>query len=217
MDLNAELIHRIAPEGAVADGRIYLDIGANHGRYSRYAYSHGLKVYAFEPEPKNMLVLQDAIKYMTDGVFPQAVALATGRGETPMYLCGANDGGHTISAALGHVAVWGHDAENFIMVPTVSLDEWVAHNLHDGSKIKGIKIDVEGAELEVLYGAWTTITTYKPLISLETHSTVNMPLLEDWVFDRLKYEIVDAYDRADQPARRDKFKIDVQYLLAPKA
>lgn len=50
--------------------------------------------------------------------------------------------------------------------PTATLDLFVAKN---GTAPKGITVDVEGAELEVMRGAEDTLTVYRPVVWLAVH------------------------------------------------
>ena len=73
-------------------------------------------------------------------------------------------------------------AANSILVKCISIDEWIkqAHAVPDI-----IKIDVEGAEYDVLKGAMHTLQTYKPKILLATHDCQS-PGVKDRCVDLLK-------------------------------
>jgi hypothetical protein len=86
--------------------------------------------------------------------------------------------------------VAGNSGKNSIQATTVDCE------MHERKKEVGevaiIKIDVEGAEHEVLKGAKDTIRTYRPLLCIEAHSGVNlykvMTLLREdryWIIDCL--------------------------------
>ena len=62
------------------------------------------------------------------------------------------------------------DAQNLTAVPVISLDEF-SRVLDAQSRVRFIKIDVEGAELDVLEGSARLLDSSQPLILCELHST----------------------------------------------
>jgi hypothetical protein len=90
-------------------------------------------------------------------VRPEAVALRTG--DAMFY-----DTGDPGSNANSLVAAPGRHLG--ATVPTVSLDEFVGDR---GIKVNALKIDVEGAELDVLRGASATFKRCRPVAHLSLH------------------------------------------------
>ena len=69
----------------------------------------------------------------------------------------------------GRLSVYGEKSENSEYIKIVTLDAWRETNLD--SKIAFIKIDVEGAELDVLRGGENTLKNDKPILMIELNKT----------------------------------------------
>ena len=154
-----EIGKRQAFEAAIPEGAVVYDIGANVGYYSLMAaVLAGPKghVYAFEPLPRNVNFMRRhvAINKMEDLITVLDVAVSDQSGEAAFDL-GA-------STSMGHLAESGE-----IKVKQVKLDELVAAG--EVRPPDYMKIDVEGAEAEVLSGAMTLLEKYRPILFLDTH------------------------------------------------
>lgn len=68
---------------------------------------------------------------------------------------------------MGHLAEKNGLAENLVYVPTVTLDE-IAETMNLAPDV--LKIDVEGAEMEVFRGGEKLLRRARPTIFLSTHS-----------------------------------------------
>jgi len=124
---------------------IVVDIGAHVGFFTLKAARVSRHVLAFEPHPLNytLLALNTKINHLNN-VTPVNVALADYSGHAKLYL-GRFSGSHTI------IEKRVKDKNAYIMVKVDTLD-----NLIKQFKLEEplfIKIDVEGAELDVLRGA----------------------------------------------------------------
>lgn len=173
-----EIRKRRAFENAIPEGTVVFDIGANVGYYSLMAAAVSGPtghVYAFEPLPRNVDYLRKhvALNKMVDRITVFDVAVSDKSGGAAFDL-GA-------STSMGHLAESGE-----FKVKQVRLDDMVA-----AGEIKPphyMKVDVEGAEFDVLNGARKLLEQHKPVIFLDTHdreahnATVNL-LIE------LNYEI----------------------------
>ncbi len=135
----------------IKPGMRVLDIGANVGYYtalfSKLTGPTG-EVIAFEPEPGNYEYLKQTIQL---NGFAQAkpvnAAVAQEPGTTFLYLSDSNQGDHRIYNADASVET------AKVSVPVVSIDTLV-----DSSKpVDFIKMDVQGAEGQVLSGMRETI------------------------------------------------------------
>jgi len=151
-------------------GSTFVDIGANVGDYTLLAASlvgNAGRVLSFEPEPRNRGWLQQSIDlngYKNIDVFP--VALSDGEGEASLYL-GEIAGYHTL--------IPGHPERQAgtITVKTRTLDSYL-HEL-GREHVDMMKIDVEGAEMQVLRGARTTLGKNPNMILfLEIHPDVGV-------------------------------------------
>jgi FkbM family methyltransferase len=178
---------------------VFLDIGAHHGFYTKYAGAEGRRVYAFEPHPTNLAVLAKAVADMDNVVVvPKAVSNSSGR--TTLIPCTGNPGGHTISELVGKQKTWGHDHKLAFQVECVTIDDFV--EAEGIERVGGIKIDVEGAEQQVLEGMEKTLVRFSPMIALETHQTIDTAAIASFL-ERLGYQ-----DESSRPIELDK-----QYLL----
>jgi FkbM family methyltransferase len=179
-------------------GKTIFDIGAHIGFHSFYfarLVGPKGKVYAFEPHPKNLERIELELKQNKDlesiiTVFN--VALSDKEGTEVFNLnndveSGRSSGGFIESADT----VWDKSAyieRGFqkMTIPTLPLDKMSKIGINRKPDV--LKIDVEGAEAFVLYGAKETIIKYKPLILLEVHSTKAMFDVMNF-FNKLHYEI----------------------------
>jgi FkbM family methyltransferase len=174
-DVNMEMINAM-PEDAVI-----LDIGANHGRYTvEMGKMRNRKVYAFEPEPKNLVKLRAAIAKSEckdyDNIEVHALALSNKVGIAKLMIQPSNPGGHSIAPALDGMK-WKHKLSNSVDVAAITLDKWIEEN--NITRLDGIKVDVEAHEVEVIEGAQETLKKFHPLIALETHQTVDLEKLRE--------------------------------------
>ena len=130
--------------------RYVLDIGANHGLFSVPASKIGYKVIGFEPVQKNIdtLMLAKEINGLTDfDMFH--LALSNKNGEVDIYVPECPDNSSLSQAA----AISNMRGKEFRVekTDTVRFDDWILEhpNFLD---IGFIKIDVQGAEFDVLQG-----------------------------------------------------------------
>jgi FkbM family methyltransferase len=142
----------------IQPGATVWDVGANVGLYAipsaRAAGSSGA-VFAFEPVPANLAYLRRHVQLnRLDNVHIVEAAVAATSGGVRM---GPGDSGS--EAAVRDDGPW--------IVPAVSLDEWRAATRTPAPIL--IKIDVEGAEADVLAGATETLRTARPTIFLSLH------------------------------------------------
>ena len=144
-DLNvSELLIRL-----IRPGDVVIDAGANIGYMTvlaASAVSNGGRVLAFEPNPELFELLVRNIENCTDSsvVTARAIALGAHSGSVQLVLPGAlasNDG----LSFVGHPR---SPLDRSIEVSQTTLDAAVGHDI-----VGVLKIDVEGAEPEVLRGA----------------------------------------------------------------
>jgi FkbM family methyltransferase len=142
---------------ALRPGDVALDIGANLGAHTipmaRLVGPTGF-VFAFEPQRIlfNVLCGNTALNELTNvKVFPLALGRASGQTRVmPVDYGGANN--------FGGISLGGERGE---AVPVATLDDIGL------PKLRFIKLDVEGMELEVLLGAKATLARDRPILYVE--------------------------------------------------
>jgi FkbM family methyltransferase len=147
-------------------GMIFFDIGANQGFYTILAakiVGLGGKVFAFEPAPAELRKLKLNI-YLNrlKNVIIQPLALASYDGVGNMYFC---LGGKGSLSSLRPPAEDVNARTKIIKVRVTTLDSYVQRN--SISKIDFIKIDAEGAELDILKGSLKVLRDLRPIIMCE--------------------------------------------------
>jgi FkbM family methyltransferase len=142
-------------------GDIACDIGANKGSFiywlSRWVRNG--RVIAFEPQPELARHLADICRVIRlCNVKVEAKAVYSHSGDQDLFL----PEGHQPGASLHHKALEAQSVTT-LSVPVVSLDDYFDEN----DKVALLKIDVEGAELEVLKGAERILRQHAPLLVFE--------------------------------------------------
>ena len=152
---------------------LYLDIGTNIGYHAR-AINHevGCNVMGFEPHPSHFCVA--AYNCQGKNILLYHTALGNKTGNIELKNFDENAAGN-----YGDLTTLTDDIEDVIKVPLKKLDSF---NLE---KCTLMKIDVEGAELDVLKGANKTIKKFRPVIFYEAIK------VEDWAEC---YEFLDTRD-----------------------
>lgn len=145
-------------------GDVVLDIGGHIGLFAvvtaRLVGPDG-RVFSFEPTPFTRDVLEEVVDLNNykDRVEVRPEAVSSRRGETVFF-----DTGDPISNANSLVKTERSQTE--IRVPLISVDEFVGER---ELEVDCLKIDVEGAELDVLIGARETFVKQRPVARLGLH------------------------------------------------
>lgn len=146
----SRLIQRLARSGSVV-----VDIGANIGYFTvimaEAVGNHGA-VLAFEPDAQNLNLMRWAIcrsGFKNVTVIPAAVGEQSGN--TLLYVNPDHPGDHRIYPVAAH--------RNCQEVPLWSLDDYLERT-DQSRELSVIKIDVQGAELQVLRGMTKTLGRY---------------------------------------------------------
>lgn len=138
-------------EQVVQPGQTVVDIGAHVGYYSllaaRRVGPQG-RVYAFEPEPKNhVLLLKNIALNGYANIVPVPLAVSDRTGVSDLFLGGMDTGFHSLfELHLPHPSDPGKVAVN-----TTTLDAFFEARGWPSS-VDVIKMDIEGAELHALEG-----------------------------------------------------------------
>ncbi len=183
-----ELVHETALIERIREiirpGDTLYDVGANIGLISLLTALHpsgaSARMHCFEPEPRNCAHLRRNLELngLSERVQAHALALGAEKGEAVLHVRGAEgEGRHSIATARG--------SSGSIRVPLTTADEF-AHAVGEPPDI--VKIDVEGAEGQVLSGMRNLLRSGKPQeLLLEIHSkgdSDRMPeggTIDDWL------------------------------------
>ena len=144
----------------LSKGDVFIDIGAHIGKYSflsaKKVGANG-KVIAVEPNPIAFKALKSGIKEnRLANVIPLNIAVSNNNAIIQFYL---------FRSSVGSGMKVSEGSYNTIFVKSMTLDTLV--NILKLNRVNFIKIDVEGAELEVLMGAMNTLINYKPQLIIE--------------------------------------------------
>jgi FkbM family methyltransferase len=145
-------------------GSVMMDIGAHIGLFSVVAakvVGASGKVYSFEPTPFTRSVLSEVVELngFSNVVEIRPEAVSDKPGVTTFF-----DTGDVISNANSLVKTF--RSREGIEVPVTSVDEFVGAK---GITVSCLKIDVEGAELDLLKGARETLMSMRPAVRLGLH------------------------------------------------
>lgn len=152
-------------------GQTFVDCGANIGIWTivaSAAVEANGRVYAFEPNPFTFKKLSHNISLLIskEQIVLFATAVGSENKELP-FQCNEN---HNISQVIST------STSESIIVPVVTLDATFAD-----TSIDGIKIDVEGYEIEVLQGSETILKKYQPWLIVEFNTVLaKVNTLGDW-------------------------------------
>jgi FkbM family methyltransferase len=157
-DVRALLLHLLKP------GRTFIDCGANIGYFSVQAgglVGRDGNVIAIEANPVTYELLERNLKKNGFGI-PIHCALSSRRGEVELFVPSDGD---VYSSLRADGLVKNSVSYQSISVQSRTLDE-VVESL-GLKRVDVIKIDVEGAELEVLSSAANVLNRYRPVVIVE--------------------------------------------------
>ena len=166
-----DIIERFLPK----KGDIVVDIGAHMGRYtiisSKRVGTNG-KVIAIEAHPGNFEMLNRNIKLnQLTNVIPLNYAVYSKETKIKLYLP-EEDSGYTIYNTIMSNRAGTED--KFVEVNANTLDCLLQLNQIREEEVNWVKIDVEGAEFEVLKGATNVLFKSKDIaLLIEVHGSDN--------------------------------------------
>lgn len=143
-------------------GDTVLDIGAHRGYFALHCAMHGASVVAYEPEPQNFKLLQEkafVAKELGGAlILPQQAAVWSESGERRLWLDANDSGANSMVSARSEVS---------ITAKTVSFGEALGLVRWDC-----VKLDVEGAEAQILLSAKISELRQIAYLTMELHNNV---------------------------------------------
>lgn len=142
---------------------IVVDIGAHKGGFSAFAADKAKLVISIEPAPQNFLALKKLIKdnkLQNIHLINKAIGAYTGQGI--LYISEAN----TRNSFSDKDVITKERLKNSISVPVMSLDDTIRHL----DKIDFLKMDCEGAEIDILINASPDTLSRISILSAEIHA-----------------------------------------------
>jgi FkbM family methyltransferase len=158
----------------VRPGDVYVDVGANYGTYALpIAQDRSVRVIAVEPQPQLAEALRRSV---AANAFPNVDVIEAA-------LSDYEGGGVLATGAGSGSATFHHQRQAFgsamINVPVMRLDDLAAElNLN---RLDCLKIDVEGAEIDVLKGGAATIARHHPAIVFEVGAKERQQAVFEWL------------------------------------
>lgn len=153
----------LAARGRDVDGRVFVDVGANHGTTSLAALSAGnfVRVVACEPDPENARFLRATVAL--NGLEQRFVVLEAAVADTPGTA--AFEAGPSVRRR-GRETGWGNlKASGSIEVQVVSLDALVERGIVNPGEVGLLWMDVQGHEGFVLAGGAGFLAAGMPVVA----------------------------------------------------
>jgi FkbM family methyltransferase len=166
-----EIIDQFCPKA----GDTVVDVGAHIGLYTIIAAKRvgpTGKVIAIEPDPENCNLLKRNVELnrLTNVIILECAAFSSNT-KLKLYLPGKERGFTKLSTVMSKRAT----TETFLDVEGNTLDHLVL--MQGISQVNWIKIDVEGAEYEVLKGATATLSVSNDIaLVIEVHNVNDIDL-----------------------------------------
>jgi FkbM family methyltransferase len=178
---------------------VFFDVGANMGWYSMLASVNGENItcHAFEPAPFIFQKLKNnaIINNVTDRVLLNNIAIGNSNTIVDLYTFKGLPHGHSSLSSQGRKEY------SISTVKMTTLDSYISSN--NISKVDFIKLDVEGAELNVVKGA-LSVFRHNPswLIELNNHTASQFNYAPADILDAIckngdyiLYKIINGQDR----------------------
>jgi len=153
----------------------FIDVGAYVGFYTTRMARIAEHVFAFEPNPEAYRILRTRTRTLPNVTcFPYA--LGSKEKQVKLYLFD-----FTAGSSIKH------KSSRYVFSRCFALDDLIKKSVINAERVGLIKIDVEGAEYEVLLGARAFLKSFHPKMLLEIHSKNNLKSCT-LLLKELKYE-----------------------------
>lgn len=145
----------------ICEGDRVLDVGAAYGSYSLAALAMGAgRIWAWSP--------QDMPEGVGEGaMFEESLRLNGWAARCKVFRTGIYDRSGYLNAMDQTLTEEERVGSDIIRVER--LDDWAAREIPGEDRIDWLKIDVEGAEVEVVNGGQELIRKFRPRIMVENH------------------------------------------------
>jgi FkbM family methyltransferase len=198
-----DIIEKFQP----TNGRIVVDVGAHYGRYTLIAAKRvgpKGKVISIEADPSNFDMLDKNIKLnepSSENVIAINYAASSNKSKVKLSIPEKESSGHTIYSSI----IPGRSpSEKFIEINANTLDNLLHENGISAEQVNWIKIDVEGAELEVVKGAANILSKSKDIaLLIEIHNIEDGKTLYEPIVDLLnKYDFKKEFEKIYESGER---------------
>ena len=169
---------------------VVFDCGANMGLFAAYAATQGAQVYCFEPCDYTRTLLEQTRKLYPDNIKIYPYALGAEEKNSIFLQTGNIAASHLFSYDVNLE----HPVERVLTVPVLPLDKVIVDLQVQPSFFK---IDVEGAELDVLKGMKNYLKKYLPYCAVgiyhskgmfeKIHTFLRQEEIKYSIFDRKGY------------------------------
>ncbi|MCD5397250.1 MAG: FkbM family methyltransferase [Candidatus Pacebacteria bacterium] len=163
-----ELKNTLLIQKILSSGDIFFDIGGNAGYFSVIAspiVGPAGSVHYFEPNPKLCALFKRSLEkneISNVKIVPKAVMSNNGK----VKFLSMKDSGLS-RIVIDPKVIKNNQKNKLTTVPSITIDDYCQLNMDTKDCPKLIKIDVEGAELNVLQGAKQTLKRHQPIIFAE--------------------------------------------------
>ncbi|SMX37516.1 FkbM family methyltransferase [Octadecabacter ascidiaceicola] len=151
---------------------IIVDCGANVGEISARMAASGAQVHAFEPDPWTFERLERSTKDLDNVTCIQA-GVGAEAGEFTLYRSSDWDDRPKRASVASSIVADMRDVDDSaegISVSVIDLPAWLEEKIAEGHRIGLVKIDIEGAELDLMEAIMDKGLPHKiGLILVETH------------------------------------------------
>jgi len=153
---------------------VMIDLGANIGLFSLYMSSICKEIYAVEPTPSHVEIMNDLLeKLEVNNIFPHQVAIHIENGESDFQL---NNSNSTMNSFLRHGIDPGGTSS--VLVPTITLADFIKNNIK--KRVNFVKMDIEGFENIVVHDSSFEEALKKiDAIYVEVHDFEGVGKMED--------------------------------------
>ena len=206
-----DIIEKFQPKS----GGIVVDVGAHYGRYTLIAAKRigpKGKVISIEADPNNFDMLNNNIKLnelSKENVIALNYAVSSIKSIVKLSIPDKKPGQTIYSSIISNRA----PTEKFIANNANTLDNILQENKISAEQVNWIKIDVEGAELEVLKGATNVLSKSKDIaLLIEIHNIDDGKTLYEPIIDLLNnYNFKKEFEKIYESGERHIIVYKQQY------